>query len=87
MTLTTVIEGNVFRMNNAGVKIPINSNILLRIIQKKLAHHHSIKDVNLSIKNDCIRISGVVDKPLFPIYVEVNARPSDVYNRLLFFKN
>ncbi|WP_164667917.1 hypothetical protein [Virgibacillus doumboii] len=73
-------------MNNAGVSIPINSSTLLRVLQEKFVRHHSIKDLNLAIQNDCIRISGITGKPLPRIYVEVKVRPSDVYNRLLFFK-
>ncbi|MBP1950507.1 hypothetical protein [Virgibacillus litoralis] len=73
-------------MNSFGVNLPISSNLLLRVFEKRLAQQNSVQDLSISMEDDLIRISGVAKKLFFNMYFEIDLKPMYADKRLLYFQ-
>ncbi|SDQ21396.1 hypothetical protein SAMN05216232_1101 [Virgibacillus subterraneus] len=73
-------------MNNLGVNLPISSNILLRIFEKRLARQNSVQDLSICMQDDLIRFSGVAKKLIFNMNFEIDLKPIHADKRVLYFQ-
>ncbi|MGP4105743.1 hypothetical protein [Virgibacillus sp. L01] len=71
-------------MDNLGVNLPISSNLLLRIFEKRLARQNSVQDLSISMQTDLIKFSGVAKKLFFNMYFEIDLRPIHADKRVLY---
>lgn len=73
-------------MSNLGLNLPISSNLLLRIFEKRLARQNSVQDLSISMQNDLIRFSGVAKKLIFNMHFEIDLKPIHADKRMLYFQ-
>ncbi|WP_110114830.1 hypothetical protein [Bacillus sp. CGMCC 1.16541] len=72
-------------LNDAGVPIPITSQIMIRLLKKQIGDQKQIKEFSLSFEEDAMYVKGVINKLFIDIPFELKVSPVKANQRMLHF--
>ncbi|MBM7703700.1 hypothetical protein [Metabacillus iocasae] len=72
-------------MNDSGMKIPITSNMMTRLLKMKTEEHKQLKELTVSFEGSSLCIKGMMNKLFIDIPFEIKLYPIKADKRTLHF--